>query len=253
MAKSRVSEPTLTVERWFLSVCYPKAKKQTQNLASSLDRGRTWTKYAGNPVLDLNSNSFRDPKVFWHTASSCWIMATVMADERKVRLWSSKDLKTWEKRSDFGPAGSTTGVWECPALFEAAVEGGANHESRWVLKVNVNDGAPFTFVLHDAVVEGVGAKVGTLSVVLGIKREPGGNFVTIEPDGTRIPRGNLRPKTHLVNLLLKDLSVKRSSLQPGAGRCTKPSLADLKKGTRIELAILVEDDRLLVNGVTIEK
>ena len=30
-------------------------KKQTQNLASSLDRGRTWTKFAGNPVLDLNS------------------------------------------------------------------------------------------------------------------------------------------------------------------------------------------------------
>ncbi len=117
-------------------------KKQTQNLASSLDRGRTWTKYAGNPVLDLNSNSFRDPKVFWHEPSSRWIMATVMADERKVRLWSSRDLKTWEKRSDFGPAGSTKGVWECPELFEAPVEGGASLESRWVLKVDVNDGAP---------------------------------------------------------------------------------------------------------------
>ena len=27
--------------------------KQTQNLAYSLDRGRTWTKYADNPVLDI--------------------------------------------------------------------------------------------------------------------------------------------------------------------------------------------------------
>ena len=118
-------------------------EKQTQNLASSLDRGRTWTKFAGNPVLDLGSNSFRDPKVFWHKPTSRWIMATVLADDRKVRLWGSTDLKVWEKLSDFGPAGSVKGVWECPELFEAPVEGGANGESRWVLKVDVNDGAPF--------------------------------------------------------------------------------------------------------------
>ena len=118
-------------------------KKQTQNLASSIDRGRTWMKYAGNPVLDLNSNSFRDPKVFWHKPSSRWIMATVLADERKVCFWSSKDLKSWDKRGDFGPAGSIKGVWECPELFEAPVLDGVNEESRWVLKVDVNDGAPF--------------------------------------------------------------------------------------------------------------
>ncbi len=117
-------------------------KKQTQNIASSLDRGRTWTKFAGNPVLDLNSNGFRDPKVFWHAPTSRWIMATVMADERKVRLWGSKDLKGWDRLSDFGPAGSVKGVWECPELFEAPIEG-TKGESRWVLKVDVNDGAPF--------------------------------------------------------------------------------------------------------------
>jgi fructan beta-fructosidase len=118
-------------------------KKQTQNLASSLDRGRTWTKFAGNPVLDVGSNSFRDPKVFWHAPTSRWIMATVLADERKVRLWGSQDLKAWEKLSDFGPAGATKGVWECPELFQAPLEGAGNGESRWVLKVDVNDGAPF--------------------------------------------------------------------------------------------------------------
>jgi sucrose-6-phosphate hydrolase SacC (GH32 family) len=117
--------------------------KQTQNLASSLDRGRTWTKYRGNPVLDLHSSSFRDPKVFWHKPSSRWIMATVFADLRKVLLWSSHDLKTWKRLSDFGPAGSTKGVWKCPELFEAPVEGRVGAESRWVLKVDVNDGAPF--------------------------------------------------------------------------------------------------------------
>ena len=119
-------------------------KKQAQNLASSTDRGRTWTKFAGNPVLDLHSNSFRDPKVFWHKPTSRWIMATVLADDRKVRFWGSGDLKTWEKLSDFGPAGSVKGVWECPELFEAPVEGGLQGESRWVLKVDVKRVCPAT-------------------------------------------------------------------------------------------------------------
>ncbi|MDE2508435.1 MAG: glycoside hydrolase family 32 protein [Planctomycetota bacterium] len=118
-------------------------RKQTQNIAASVDRGRTWTKFAGNPVVDLHSNSFRDPKVFWHEPSRRWVMATVLADERKVRLWSSRDLKNWERLSDFGPAGSRKGVWECPELFETPVEGGSPGESRWILKVDVNDGAPF--------------------------------------------------------------------------------------------------------------
>ncbi len=116
-------------------------KKQTQNLAASPDRGRTWTKFSGNPVIDLNSNSFRDPKVFWHAPSRRWIMATVMADERKVRLWNSEDLKSWKMLSDFGPTGSIKGVWECPELFEVPVAG--EKTSKWVLKVDVNDGAPF--------------------------------------------------------------------------------------------------------------
>ena len=38
---------------------------QTQNLAYSNDRGRTWTKYRANPVLNLNASDFRDPNVFW--------------------------------------------------------------------------------------------------------------------------------------------------------------------------------------------
>ncbi len=42
-----------------------KPALQTQNLAYSNDRGRTWTKYSGNPVLNLNMSDFRDPKVFW--------------------------------------------------------------------------------------------------------------------------------------------------------------------------------------------
>ena len=115
--------------------------KQTQNLAFSTDRGRTWTKYAGNPVLDLGLKDFRDPKVFWHEPTRRWVMVTVLADQHKVRFFGSPDLKRWEALSDFGPAGATGGVWECPDLFPLAVEGAAG-ESRWVLDVDINPGGP---------------------------------------------------------------------------------------------------------------
>jgi fructan beta-fructosidase len=114
--------------------------KQTQNLAVSQDRGRSWTKYAGNPVIDLGLKDFRDPKVFWHEPTARWVMVTVLAEQHKVRLFGSRDLKAWEVLSDFGPAGATGGVWECPDLFEVPVEGEPGRR-RWVLDVDINPGA----------------------------------------------------------------------------------------------------------------
>lgn len=115
--------------------------RQTQNLAVSQDRGRTWVKYANNPVLDLGLKDFRDPKVFWHAPTRRWVMLTVLSDQHKVRFFASPDLKRWEALSDFGPAGATGGVWECPDLFEVPIE----HEpgrTRWVLDVDINPGGP---------------------------------------------------------------------------------------------------------------
>jgi sucrose-6-phosphate hydrolase SacC (GH32 family) len=112
---------------------------QTQNLAYSNDRGRTWTKYAGNPVLNLNLADFRDPKVFWSQATERWVMLLALPDDHKVRMYSSSDLKHWQQLSDFGPAGATSGQWECPELFELPVDGD-NRLTRWVLKVGVNPG-----------------------------------------------------------------------------------------------------------------
>ena len=113
--------------------------KQTQNLAFSNDRGRTWTKYASNPVVDLGLEDFRDPKVFWHAPTSRWVMVTVLADQHKVRFFASPDLKRWQMLSDFGPAGATGGVWECPDLFALPVDGKPD-EIRWVLDVDINPG-----------------------------------------------------------------------------------------------------------------
>ncbi len=55
---------------------------ESQGLAYSNDRGRTWTKYDGNPVLPNagRHKDFRDPKVFWHEPSQRWIMALSVFD-----------------------------------------------------------------------------------------------------------------------------------------------------------------------------
>src|SRR5579859_1386392 len=45
---------------------YTGKARQNQNIAFSNDRGRTWTKYSGNPVIDIGASDFRDPKVFWY-------------------------------------------------------------------------------------------------------------------------------------------------------------------------------------------
>jgi sucrose-6-phosphate hydrolase SacC (GH32 family) len=113
---------------------------QTQNLAFSNDRGRTWTKYSGNPVLNLNLTDFRDPDVFWSVASRRWIMAVSLPDDHKIRFYGSSDLKKWERLSEFGPAGTTAGQWECPALFQLPVDGDPAN-TRWVLKVGLNPGS----------------------------------------------------------------------------------------------------------------
>ena len=112
------------------------ARIQNQQLAYSLDRGRTWTKYPANPVLDLGLREFRDPKVFWHAATHEWIMVAVLSDRKQVTFFSSPDLRQWRHVGDFGPAGAIDGNWECPDLFELPVMG-AHGGSRWVLKVDV--------------------------------------------------------------------------------------------------------------------
>lgn len=119
----------------------PADGRQAQCIASSTDRGRTWTRFWGNPVLDLASNNFRDPKVFWHEPTQKWIMVVSKAEERRIQFYSSGDLKQWTRLSEFGPAGATNGVWECPDLFPLRVEGHPQR-SAWVLVVNIGSGSP---------------------------------------------------------------------------------------------------------------
>ena len=114
---------------------------QNQHLAYSNDRGRTWTKYAGNPVLDIGAEGLPRPEGVLARAERALGDGRRLAASSKVRFYASPDLKTWTHLRDFGPAGATGGIWECPDLFPLPRRGSAGRD-RWVLIVNLNPGGP---------------------------------------------------------------------------------------------------------------
>lgn len=112
-------------------------KNQSQHIAYSLDNGLTWTKYANNPVLDLHKVDFRDPKIFWYEPKKYWVMSVMLPVEHMVQFYSSPNLKDWSHLSNFGPAGDTSGVWECPDLTQVPVEN-MKSEKKWLLQMSMN-------------------------------------------------------------------------------------------------------------------
>ncbi|MBN9383900.1 MAG: glycoside hydrolase family 32 protein [Chitinophagaceae bacterium] len=111
---------------------------QSQSLAYSLDRGRTWIKYKNNPVLkNPGIVDFRDPNVMWYKPDKKWVMT--LATKDRVTFYSSVDLKNWTKESEFGKGqGAHDGVWECPNLFPMQM----GDTVYWVLLVSTNPGGP---------------------------------------------------------------------------------------------------------------
>jgi len=111
---------------------------QYQSIAYSLDKGRSWTKYSGNPVLkNPGIRDFRDPKVSWYEAGQKWIM--VFAAQDRIMFYSSPNLIQWEKESEFtSERPPCEGVWECPDFFPLST----GEETKWVLLVSIGDGAP---------------------------------------------------------------------------------------------------------------
>ena len=118
---------------------------QAQGLAYSLDRGRNWVKYEGNPVLTSPTiRDFRDPKLLWFAPRRAWIVALAVADH--IAFYSSTDLQHWSHDGDFGQEwGSHAGVWECPDLIEMNVTGAdasVPAAKKFVLLVSVGKGGP---------------------------------------------------------------------------------------------------------------
>lgn len=119
---NRKGEPALVV-------FYTSAKNiQRQSMAYSLDEGRTFTKYEGNPVIDSHekwqSNDTRDPKVFWYGPGKHWVL--VLNERSGHSIYNSADLKNWVYKSHIN------GFWECPELFELPVDGNPDNK-KWVM------------------------------------------------------------------------------------------------------------------------
>ncbi|BGP51405.1 Invertase [Rhodotorula kratochvilovae] len=113
-------------------------EKQTQDLAYSLDGGYTFTVYEGNPVHDVGSTQFRDPKVFWY--EDHWVMAVAYSVDFAVGIYTSPDLKEWTHASNFSDAGLLGLQYECPNLVQVPIENST--ELAWVLYLSINPGAP---------------------------------------------------------------------------------------------------------------
>jgi fructan beta-fructosidase len=118
---------------------------QHQSIAYSHDKGRTFTLYDKNPVLNLNLKDFRDPKVFWYAPEKKWVMAAVIPNKFKVHFYESKNLKDWKFLSGFGPLGDTAKIWECPDLCQVSMLTEPS-KKKWVLLVSNSHPQGPTFV-----------------------------------------------------------------------------------------------------------
>ncbi len=114
-----------------------------ESIAYSNDRGRTFTDYPGNPVV---KHSGRDPKVIWYAPGKHWVMALFdqQGKSRGIAFQTSTNLKDWQ------PAGRIDGYFECPEIFEIALDGKADAK-KWVIyaadgayQVGSFDGKAFT-------------------------------------------------------------------------------------------------------------
>ena len=112
-------------------------ERQVQCIAYSLDHGRTFTKYAANPVIDSkekwNSRDTRDPKLLRY--GDHWVM--VLNERDGHSFYTSTNLRDWTYKSHIA------GFWECPDLFELPVDGDPAN-TMWVLY-----GASGTYMLGD--------------------------------------------------------------------------------------------------------
>ncbi|KAL8657215.1 MAG: hypothetical protein Q9226_002132 [Calogaya cf. arnoldii] len=129
------------------------AEEQTQDIAYSTDGGYTFTKYANNPVISINSTQFRDPKVIWYPPTQQWVLVVAYAQEFTIGFYTSPNLKTWTHASNFSNYGLLGLQYECPnmvpipQLKNVSIEGPldqSNIESgdMYVLYISINPGAP---------------------------------------------------------------------------------------------------------------
>ncbi len=96
-----------------------------QHIATTPDGGRSWKRYAGNPVIKNIGSGDRDPKVVWHEASQHYCMVLYIGGPDTYRFFRSKDLINWEETSKIAQ------WFECPEFFQ--VKSALTGEELWLL------------------------------------------------------------------------------------------------------------------------
>ena len=103
-----------------------------QRIAYSTDRGRTWKKYEGNPIIPYDEkDDARDPKVIWHEPTQKYVMVLyrmTSEDEKSkgISFYVSENLVDWKWKSHI------YGFFECPDLVPIQVSN-RPEETKWVL------------------------------------------------------------------------------------------------------------------------
>lgn len=102
-------------------------KPPVQCLAYSRDGGKTFQKYAGNPIIPRVARENRDPKVVYHAATDRYILVLFL-DKHDYGLFVSDNLLDWSLFQIV----TVEDEWECPDFFPLPLDGDAGKE-KWVL------------------------------------------------------------------------------------------------------------------------
>lgn len=102
-----------------------------QRIAYSNDKGRTWVKYSGNPVIPYQQDDAENPRVFWYKPSGKWVMVLSRMPEgdkknQGVSIYNSDNLVDWKFESHL------PGIADNPDLIELPVDNNPN-DMRWIL------------------------------------------------------------------------------------------------------------------------
>lgn len=128
--------------------------QQTQQIAYSTDGGYSFTKYSRNPVLNVNSTQFRDPKVLWHEQTQKWVVVISYAQDFVIGIFTSKNLLDWTHASNFTHHGLEGLQYECPNLVALPMLTNASipeplepsnfvtASEMYILAISINPGAP---------------------------------------------------------------------------------------------------------------
>lgn len=151
---------------------YNTPQSETQYISYSVDGGYTFIDYAQNPVLEINSTNYRDPKVTWHEETGKWIATIAHSQKFEILIYSSPNMKNWTLESSFSHKGYLGFQYECPGLakvpfveasnndfvpsnltypntttynssyFDTASSNKSESKDAWVMFISINPGAP---------------------------------------------------------------------------------------------------------------